>query len=147
MKASNDGFAEAVTLLMIHRNTCFVGLDSTTDRCNEIIDEYDAKTGGQISYDDFCDLCDKMTAVPLEQTTYLSPKRQSELKEIFLLFESEKKDLMLISDLGMAIKCLGIKPTENELKSLIKLEGKIFEEIKIRKNYFTLHVFQTFKAI
>ena len=74
-----------------------------------------------------------MTAVPLEQTTYLSPKRQSELKEIFSLFESDKKDLMLISDLGMAIKCLGIKPTENELKSLIKIEGKRLGEIKIRK--------------
>jgi hypothetical protein len=50
------------------------------------------------------------------------------LKEIFSLFESDKKDLMLIADLGLAIRCLGIKPDEKELKALINIEGK--KEIK-----------------
>ncbi len=83
----------------------FKGLDASTDRCIEIIHDFDVKTSGQLSYDDFCELCDKLTADPIEDSTYLSPKRQAELKEIFSLFESDKKDLMFISDLGMAIRC------------------------------------------
>ncbi len=35
---------------------------------------------------------------------------------------------MLIADLGLAIRCLGIKPDEKELKALINIEGK--KEIK-----------------
>ena len=41
------------------------------------------------------------------------------------MFESEKKDLMKISDLGFAIKCLGIRMSEEEEAVLIRAEGKV----------------------
>ena len=61
----------------------------------------------------------------MNQAAYLSPKRLSEMKEIFGMFESEKKDLMKISDLGFAIKCLGIRMSEEEEAVLIRAEGKV----------------------
>ena len=64
-----------------------------------------------------------LETVPAEEMSYTSPKRDTELKEIFEMFESEKKGLMKISDLGLAVKCLGIQPTDEDLRVLIRSEG------------------------
>ena len=66
---------------------------------------------------------DILETVHTEPAVYISPKRQAELTEIFELFESEIKDLMRVTDLGHAIKCLGAHPTDEEIRVLIRSEG------------------------
>ena len=55
----------------------------------------------------------------------ISIKRLTEIQEIFDLFENQDNPgFVSISELGLAIKCIGHTPTEEEMDLLSKQEGK-----------------------
>ena len=55
----------------------------------------------------------------------ISIKRLTEIQEIFDLFENQDNPgFVSISELNLAIKCIGHTPTEEEMDLLAKQEGK-----------------------
>eukprot|EP00794_Sanderia_malayensis_P003944 gene3944-4490_t len=99
-----------------------LGQNPTEAEIKSMVQEVDTKGQGEIDFDDFCVLMQRMSGDGGEDT-------YDETKETFKVFDNQANDKVRVSDLKKVLESLSIKLTSSELSGVLEEMGSVGSEL------------------